>query len=532
MTSTEVLLYHVRCDDSPEVRRILEDACGLTGSHAVGGMSSDVTGVAAREGMTEGAVGRFRDGEGHSVMHWAAIEGRLEMIELMASVDPSSINLVSRGAQQLGQTPLMWAAVGGQTTAVVKLLSLGASTGICDDRGYQALHHACQYGFVSIAHVLIRAGENPGAQDLLGHTPLHWGAYMGHYHIVQYLLWIHSVRVDPADSDGMTPLCRAVQREHALVMACLLRAGADPRFCDKSGRNALTLAKSSGNTKLTRIILSKNHTKRPNASRYTIRRFWVILFFYSLFILSYAIYTTNILPNVGNWTVIHVVFNWFTFLTFILHARSAYCDPGFVKLESPECLVLEIEARLKEASCSELDPQEYCFTCFSTRPPGSKHCGTCNRCVEQFDHHCPWVNNCVGAKNHRELLGLALSLIICEGLFCLMAVGLIQQRNEGEDFLVLLSRSPMLFALLITHAAILLFASSTTITQISFILRGTTTNDFLTRHKRKRLQGGSQNSANPTFLDAVRLLGHCNWYNAVNFLRKSPPERQSLEENV
>jgi ankyrin repeat protein len=67
------------------------------------------------------------------------------------------------------------------------LLQQGANALKGDNRGYNSLHHAVQYGRGTTAHLLVSRGVYTDSVDLEGHTPLMWAAYRDHEVISSYL---------------------------------------------------------------------------------------------------------------------------------------------------------------------------------------------------------------------------------------------------------------------------------------------------------------------------------------------------------
>ena len=64
-------------------------------------------------------------------------------------------------------SPLMWAAVYGQTDVVRLLVQAGASTEICNDEGVTALMMACYYGSHGVIKVLVDSGLDIDQVDMV-----------------------------------------------------------------------------------------------------------------------------------------------------------------------------------------------------------------------------------------------------------------------------------------------------------------------------------------------------------------------------
>jgi ankyrin repeat protein len=137
-------------------------------------------------------------------------------------------------------------------------------------RGCSMLHIIAVLGYANLLHLLIARTANPEAETLGGYTPLVLAAIMGHVEVSKLLLargaWIES-----CGKDGFTPLLQAVKRGHFEMADHLLQNGANleakgverkrtaveiffgqPRPQEGT---ALLLASSSGNLKITRLLL-------------------------------------------------------------------------------------------------------------------------------------------------------------------------------------------------------------------------------------------------------------------------------------
>ncbi|VVD02579.1 unnamed protein product [Leptidea sinapis] len=113
------------------------------------------------------------DHETVTLLHWAAINNRRDIIEY----------LVSKGARvdaiggELQSTPLHWAARQGHLEATVLLVRAGANPGLWDAEGCGCVHLAAQYGHTAVVAYLVARGVAPDGPDAAGMTPLMWAAW-------------------------------------------------------------------------------------------------------------------------------------------------------------------------------------------------------------------------------------------------------------------------------------------------------------------------------------------------------------------
>ena len=114
-----------------------------------------------------------RDSENVTLLHWAAINNRLEIVKFY----------IKRGADvdavggELMSTPLHWASRQGHIAIIVQLMTAGANSALRDGEGCAALHLAAQFGHTAIVGYLIAKGESVNCVDSNGMTPLMWASY-------------------------------------------------------------------------------------------------------------------------------------------------------------------------------------------------------------------------------------------------------------------------------------------------------------------------------------------------------------------
>lgn len=120
------------------------------------------------------------DKDGCSLLHWAAINNRMEIAKYLISqcqTDEERNRLVNCVGGTLKETPLMWCARNGNYTYMVKLLlDSGADVHHKNNYGHNALFLSCQSGHLHIAYLLLACGRaDPNASnDLQNMTPLSW----------------------------------------------------------------------------------------------------------------------------------------------------------------------------------------------------------------------------------------------------------------------------------------------------------------------------------------------------------------------
>jgi len=166
-----------------------------------------------------------------NLLHWAAEEGRLAILEFLlangAKVDAKD---------NTGETALYYAA-GCLNPAVTELLlANGAKADAKDTDGTTPLHNAATGDNPAVVELLLANGAEVDARDTIGMTPLHCASDKP---AVAKLLLADGAEVDVRDNDGMTPLHWAVITNSPAVVELLLANGADPNAKDKDGTTPL-----------------------------------------------------------------------------------------------------------------------------------------------------------------------------------------------------------------------------------------------------------------------------------------------------
>lgn len=113
------------------------------------------------------------DSETISLLHWAAINNRCEIVKFLleknAEVDAIGGDLFS--------TPLHWASRQGHLASVVLLVNAGANPLLKDAEGCSCIHLAAQFGHTAVVAYLIARDVSPDTFDTGGMTALMWSSW-------------------------------------------------------------------------------------------------------------------------------------------------------------------------------------------------------------------------------------------------------------------------------------------------------------------------------------------------------------------
>ncbi|ELV12423.1 Palmitoyltransferase ZDHHC13, partial [Tupaia chinensis] len=116
---------------------------------------------------------RQPDKENVSLLHWAAINNRLDLVKFYISKGA----VVDQLGGDLNSTPLHWAIRQGHLPMVILLLQHGADPTLIDGEGFSSIHLAVLFQHMPIIAYLISKGQSVNMTDVNGQTPLMLSAY-------------------------------------------------------------------------------------------------------------------------------------------------------------------------------------------------------------------------------------------------------------------------------------------------------------------------------------------------------------------
>ena len=147
---------------------------------------------------------------------------------------------------ELGETPLYFAAEKGETEMAKLLIATGADAKALTPNGETVLHAAAMIESSALMTVLIEAGADANAANRDGETPLHWAALTGTFLAVKALADAGAdLNVQDAQR-GNTPLHAAVSHDDVVLIHYLLSKNARTDIRNHEGVTALEFAKSRG----------------------------------------------------------------------------------------------------------------------------------------------------------------------------------------------------------------------------------------------------------------------------------------------
>ncbi|XP_054027562.1 palmitoyltransferase ZDHHC13 [Dryobates pubescens] len=421
---------------------------------------------------------RQPDKENVTLLHWAAINNRQELVKYYISKGA----VVDQLGGDLNSTPLHWAIRQGHLPMVILLLKCGADPSLIDGEGFSSIHLAVLFQHMPIIAYLVSKGQDIDATDLNGQTPLMLSAQKAVGPEPTRFLLKFNPSLNAVDNvQKNTALHWAITSGNTSAVDLLLEAGASLDVKNAKGETPLDLAYQSLNRFVVYMVKEEERLRSRRNSRLLkiIEKYEVILLLASSLALIWAVgYVMNLssdswllkggllllllfgmalfvrqcvglknlrylptafllssifwmsitcffwlLPDVTD-TILEIpaLFSLLGLLYYFYKTWRA--DPGYVKTSEKERK--ENIAALAEAGC--LDFRTFCTSCLVRKPLRSMHCLACDSCVARYDQHSLWIGQCIGVGNHRYYL-LFLSFLTMTGV-CLLYGTLLYWSNH------------------------------------------------------------------------------------------------------
>lgn len=172
--------------------------------------------------LVRGFDANTTDSKGQTGLHLALREPSPQVADILLNWSKTDINKLN--AQ--GESPLMLAAIQGETELVKKLIKRGADI------------------------------------NKTGWTPLHYAATGGHEELIM-LLVENNAYIDAESPNGSTPLMMAAMYGSEQSVKLLLQEGADPRLKNQQGLTALDFAQRGKRPDAVEAIAAAIRSKKP-----------------------------------------------------------------------------------------------------------------------------------------------------------------------------------------------------------------------------------------------------------------------------
>lgn len=155
-------------------------------------------------------------------------------------------------------TPVMWAAVNGNTKMIKMLVKNGAWVNYLNSAVVNALWLAADNGHLGAVKELVKSGAHINNRNVENISPLMAAAMHGHYAVVQYLINAKAdINLVHRDNDGDSALMLALAQKQTKIAQLLINSGANINIRNKFGITALMIAAAEGNEEITQKLLDK-----------------------------------------------------------------------------------------------------------------------------------------------------------------------------------------------------------------------------------------------------------------------------------
>ncbi|KAM6255993.1 palmitoyltransferase ZDHHC13 [Spheniscus humboldti] len=399
---------------------------------------------------------RQPDKENVTLLHWAAINNRQELVKYYISKGA----IVDQLGGDLNSTPLHWAIRQGHLPMVMLLLKCGADPSLIDGEGFSSIHLAVLFQHMPIVAYLISKGQNIDTTDFNGQTPLMLSAQKAIGPEPTRFLLKFNPSLNAVDNvQKNTALHWAIASGNTSAVDLLLEAGASLDIKNVKGETPLDLAYQSMNRFMVYMVKEEERmrNRRNNRLLKIVEKYELFLLLASSLTLMWAIgYVMNLSSD--SWLLkggllLFLLFGMALFVrqfvglknlrylptAFLLSSvfwMSVTCflwflpdilythkileitvmfsvvallyyfyktwrtDPGYIKTSEKERK--ENIVALAEAGC--LDFRTFCTSCLVRKPLRSVHCLACDSCVAKYDQHSLWIGQCIGIGNHHYYL--------------------------------------------------------------------------------------------------------------------------------
>ncbi|CAM2115645.1 unnamed protein product [Caretta caretta] len=407
---------------------------------------------------------RQPDKENVTLLHWAAINNRLDLVKFYISKGA----VVDQLGGDLNSTPLHWAIRQGHLSMVILLLNCGADPTLIDGEGYSSIHLAVVFQHMPIIAYLISKGQSVDTTDFSGQTPLmlsaqkvigpeptgfllkfnpslsavdkiqkntalHWAVTAGNVNAVELLLDARS-NLDIKNVKGDTPLDLAHQIQNRLIIHMLtqeekMRIRKNSRLLRMLAKYEFFLLLLSSLT----LMWAIGYIMDLNSDSWLLKGSLLLFIFFGISLLTrqfVGLKNLKYLPAIFMLSSIFwVSMTWFVwFLPDILYTQGVKCHIHFVPNPAntyafatnivvgllyyfyktwrtdPGYIKISEEERRKNivtlAEAGHLDFRTFCTSCLVKKPLRSMHCIACNSCTAKYDQHCLWIGQCIGVGNH------------------------------------------------------------------------------------------------------------------------------------
>ncbi|KAI9678379.1 MAG: hypothetical protein M1822_008025 [Bathelium mastoideum] len=206
----------------------------------------------------------------YSFSHIERVVLGLRPLRLQEELDKAVYKIELNAQDGMGMTPLHWATIKKDASAVSMLLRAGAYVDTPDQTGKTALHNACHSNWENGAKNLMAFGANIDTQTHMGYGPIHAAAAGNATRGLLFLLVTAGADIDESRNHyRITPLNFAAVFNSSSYCSHLLDLGANIERQDRDGHTPLFASVTRNAHACTQLFLLKgaNYLHKDNEQR-------------------------------------------------------------------------------------------------------------------------------------------------------------------------------------------------------------------------------------------------------------------------
>ncbi|EFP06075.1 hypothetical protein CRE_04397 [Caenorhabditis remanei] len=481
------------------------------------------------------------DQEGCGLLHWAAINNKVDIIELLLS-HHANVNLIGGN---LKSTPLHWACYNSHTKAVISLIKNGANPTIRNINGETPLHVAANTGnFTNVAYLLVKCEHIKDWRDNLGRSALmNSAAHSFGLFPIRIFTKVDAYLDFASDDTGDTALHTSMARQNMSGAVELICAGADETKKNKDGKTPYDMVNDKFGKHVkehvkTRNIRENGTTFEKMTSRWFLMQlftasitgilivgglglfyltnFWVVLSALVVSVpLTFFFLRKKEMDHFGYLPVTYICWMGMAELALLIFDSDGFihwsllmvmCTIWVISASFYWLLILTDPGVMPRSTnpfkdfIEQLETkhlERYCFTCWIPKTSFSHHCSQCDKCVDGFDHHCPWIHKCVYRKNLRFFVLFCLTNFIFDVIYVPVLVYMTFISWSSVGFEQTLNDHGIMVLSLLFSVPHIIGAGAITYTQFSQISRHITTIEII-RNTRAKSSSDSDKTTSAT----------------------------------
>jgi len=168
---------------------------------------------------------------------------------------PSEVQNVGNADIDAETTPLHFATLKGDMSAVRDLINKGMKVDATNAQGWTPLYTAAWVGNLELIRFFVKQGADVNVKNQEGWTPVFAAVAQGHKHVVKALAVDYKCDVNVQSNQGTTPLYHAAEGGRYSITKVLLDVGADTELSKKGSWKPIHGAVYNYHAKVTSLLI-------------------------------------------------------------------------------------------------------------------------------------------------------------------------------------------------------------------------------------------------------------------------------------